>query len=221
MEIEMTHMKHLTTAAALGMGLVVGLTTFSVADQKTIMADEPNLAKMSGTFKIDPSHAHAGFSVSHLGFSMQNGQFDTISGSVTLDPATPANSKVNVTIDASSLDSGWDKRDAHLKNPDFFNVKKFPTITFVSTKVMPTGKTTAKVTGNLTLLGVSKPVTLDIKMNKAAKHPFAKDKYLVGFSGTTTIKRSEWGMTKYVPNIGDDVKIRLEIETLKTLSQNS
>lgn len=209
------------TTAFIGTTLLMGLTTYSSADQKTIMADEPNLAKMSGTFTIDPSHAHAGFSISHLGFSMQNGQFDTISGSVTLDPATPENSQVNVTIDANSLDSGWDKRDAHLKNPDFFNVKKFPKITFVSTKVMPTGKTTAKVTGNLTLLGVSKPVTLDIKMNKAADHPFKKGTYLVGFSGTTTIKRSEWGMTKYVPNIGDDVKIRLEIETIKTLSQNS
>lgn len=217
----MNHITHLTTAAALGLGLVVGLTSHSNADQKTIMAEEPNLAKMSGTFKIDPSHAHAGFSISHLGFSMQNGQFDTISGSVTLDPANPANSKVSVTIDANSLDSGWDKRDAHLKNADFFNVKKFPTLTFTSTKVMPTGKTTAKVIGNLTMLGVSKPVTLDIKMNKAGNHPFKKDKFLVGFSGTTTIKRSVWGMTKYVPNIGDEVKIRLEIETLKTLSQNS
>lgn len=195
--------------------------TTSFADQKIIMADDPNLAKLGGTYDIDPSHAHAGFTVSHLGFTAQNGQFDTISGKLTLDPANPKNSSVNITIDAASIDSGWDARDDHLRNEDFFNVDKYPEITFVSTQVKPTGKKTAIVTGNLTILGISKPVDLQITLNKAAPHPFKKDKFLVGFSGTATIKRSDWGMTRSIPGVGDEVKIRIEVEAFKIIPKNS
>ncbi len=162
------------------------------------------------SYTIDTSHANITFSLSHFGFSSPNGKFPGAEGKLVIDQEKPENSKVDVKIPVSELITGVPKLDEHLKKPDFFDVEKFPLATFTSTKVDVTGKDTAKVTGDLTLHGVTKPVTLDVKLNKLAENMFKKQ--TAGFSGTTTIKRSEFGITTYVPDLGDDVHLTIELE---------
>jgi polyisoprenoid-binding protein YceI len=168
-------------------------------------------AQAADTFTLDPNHTNIYWHANHFGFSTPSGKFATTSGTVTLDEAAPANSKVNVTITTGSIVTGIEKFDAHLKSKDFFDAGKFPTATFVSTKVEPTGKDTAKVTGTLTLHGVSKPVILDVKLNKVGEHPMTKKK-AVGFTASTTIKRSDFGMSFGIPGVSDDVLITIEAE---------
>lgn len=169
-------------------------------------------AQAADTYAIDPVHPQVLFFVDHLGFSKSEGDFLKFDGSYRFDPADWGGASVNVTIDTASLsmnDEAWDK---HLKSPDFFNVEKYPQMTFRSTKVEKTGDNTGRIHGELTLLGVTRPVTLDVRFNKAAEFPMNK-KFKTGFSATTTIKRSEWEMTYGLPfGIGDDVEIRLEVE---------
>lgn len=167
-------------------------------------------AQAAETYKLDPSHTAITWHVNHFGFSTPSGKFMSVDGEVTLDEKNPAASSVKVTVDVSGINSGVAKLDEHLKTPDFFDVAKFPTATFASTKVVPTGKDTAKVEGNLTLHGVTKPVTLDVKLNKIGENMMKLK--TAGFTASTTIKRSEFGITTYVPNLGDDVKIEIESE---------
>lgn len=174
----------------------------------------------AGTYKVDPTHASLTWKVSHLGLSNYTARFTKLTAELSFDPANRGQSKISVTVDPNSIRTDYpfaDKKDFD-KNlstgEEWFNSGKYPEISFVSTKVEMTGANTANVTGDLTLLGVTKPVVLDVKLNKAMKeHPFAK-KPALGFSGTTTIKRSEFGMTKYVPMIGDDVLLLIEAEFL-------
>lgn len=163
-------------------------------------------------YTFDPSHTQVIFFVNHMGFSMQEGEFHKVDGSLMLDEAQPEKAELNVTIDTNSLDMDEAKWDEHMKSADFFNVAKFPTMTFKSTSVKKTGDQTADVTGDLTLLGVTKPVTLAVKHNKSGKHPM-NGKDVAGFSATGKLKRSDFGMTNGVPMVGDDVDIRIEIET--------
>jgi polyisoprenoid-binding protein YceI len=167
-------------------------------------------AQAAETYKLDPSHTAITWHVNHFGFSTPSGKFMSVDGEVTLDEANPAASSVKVIVDVKGINSGVPKLDEHLQTPDFFDVAKFPTATFVSTKVVTTGKDTAKVEGNLTLHGVTKPVTLDVKLNKIGVNMFKLK--TAGFTASTTIKRSEFGITTYVPNLGDDVKIEIESE---------
>jgi len=175
-------------------------------------------AGASETFKIDAEHASVGFAVSHLGYSNMMGRFGTVAGSFVLNEANPAASSVAVEIDAASIDTNHAKRDAHLKSPDFFNVAEFPTLTFKSTRIEPTGEKTAKVTGELTLLGVTKPVVLDVTFNRKAPHPLPQYKgvLVAGFSATGTLKRSDFGMSYALPGVGDEVRLFLEIEGHKS-----
>lgn len=163
------------------------------------------------TFYFDPTHTSVTWHAGHFGFSTPSGKFASVNGSVTLDEQAPQNSNVEVTIDTAVLVTGVEKFDAHLKSADFFNVEKFPAATFKSTKVNVTGKDTAKVEGDLTLLGVTKPVTLDVKLNKVGENPFSQKKQ-VGFTASTVIKRSEFGISYALPNVPDDVKIDIEAE---------
>lgn len=168
-------------------------------------------ALAADTYTFDPAHTTVIWKAEHLGFSHPHGLFSNVEGTLTLDEATPANSKVDVTIKTDNIATGIAKFDDHLKSKDFFNVKEFPAATFKSTKVEKTGDNTAKVTGDLTLLGVTKPVTLDVTLNKKGEHPMSK-KPTVGFTATGTIKRSEFGLSYGVPNVGDDVPIMIEAE---------
>lgn len=187
----------------------------SLRSKMTLLAATASLAFAApafaaDTYKLDASHTAITWHVDHFGFSTPSGKFMSAEGSVTLDKANPAASSVNVTIKMAEVNSGVAKLDEHLKAKDFFDVAQFPTATFTSTKVDVTGADTADVTGNLTLRGVTKPVTLKVKLNKLAENMFKKQ--TAGFTATTTIKRSDFGISAYLPNLGDDVRIEIESE---------
>lgn len=165
-------------------------------------------------YTFEQPHTQILFSVNHLGFSHSTGRFNDFDGHFTLDRENLANSSVDVTIKTASVDMSHEAWEAHLKNADFFNVEKFPEMTFKSTKVELTGDNTANVTGDLTLLGVTKPVVLAVTHNKSGDHPM-KGVYMAGFSATATVKRSEFGMNYGLPNVGDDVQIRIEVEGIR------
>jgi polyisoprenoid-binding protein YceI len=160
-------------------------------------------------YKLDPLHTAVVWHVSHLGFSTPSGKFMNIDGALALDRQNLAASKVNVTIPIALMDTGVPKLDEHLKSKDFFDAATYPTATFVSNTVDVTSKDTAIVHGTLTLHGVSKAVDLEVRINKLGedynKVPTA------GFSATATIKRSDFGITFFLPMLPDE--IRLEIET--------
>lgn len=185
---------------------------FLVALSVAFMAGFSGSAKAQiETYQFDKAHTQIFFAVNHLGFSNSHGKFLDYDGSFTMDRSAPENSSVAVTIQTASIDMDDEKWDEHLKGADFFNVETFPEMTFKSTGISITGENTADITGDLTLLGVTKPVVLHVTHNKSAKHPFG-DKYMSGFSAEATIKRSDFGMNYGLPMVGDDVKIMIEVE---------
>lgn len=165
-------------------------------------------------YKLDPAHTAVVFIVDHLGFAKAMGRFNTVAGELSFDKDAADKSSLSVTIDTTSVDTNHAKRDEHLKSPDFFNAKEFPKMTFKSTKIEKTGDKTGKLHGDLTLLGVTKPVVLDVAFNKDGVSPASKMD-TVGFSARGTIKRSDFGMKYGVPNIGDDIQIIIESEAVK------
>jgi polyisoprenoid-binding protein YceI len=176
------------------------------------------------TFKIDPYHTSLAFMINHLGYSSIIGLFREFDGELVLDEKNPAEAKVKLTIKTESIDTrdnkradGARSRDEHLRSPDFFNVKEFATMTFESTKVETTDGKSGKLHGNLTMLGVSKPVTLDVTFNKIAPHPLPQyNKVLTtGFSLRGKINRSDWGMKFATPALGDEVTLMLEVEAME------
>ncbi len=162
-------------------------------------------------FILDPTHTNITWSANHFGFSNPNGKFAKSSGILLLNEKNPTKSSVTIEIDTDSIITGLAAFDSHLKSADFFNVEKFKTAKFVSTKVEVIDEVNAKVYGNLTLIGVTKPVTLEMHFNKVGEHPFTKKK-TVGFSAMTTIKRSEFGMGYGIPMISDEIKLSIEVE---------
>lgn len=166
------------------------------------------------TYVIDPGHSVVAFTLDHLGFAKAMGRFNTVGGELVFDAAAPASSSVTVEIDANTVDTNHAKRDEHLKSPDFFNSAEFPKITFKSDKVEVTGEKTGRLAGQLTMLGVTKPVVLDVTFNKVDVSPASKLE-TAGFSARGTVKRSDFGMSYGVPNIGDDVALIIEVEATK------
>lgn len=172
------------------------------------------------TYKLDKPHTQVVFAVNHLGFSNSIGKFLDYDGTITYDKAAVENSSVAVTIKTASVDLADQKWNDHMKNKDFFNVEQFPEMTFKSTKIERTGENTANITGDLTLLGVTKPVVLAAVLNQEGKHPMS-GKAGIGVSATAKIKRSEFGMNYGLPMVGDDVDIRIEVEAYEeTLDAN-
>jgi len=166
----------------------------------------------AGSYKIDPGHTNVMFSVSHLGFSNLAGRFNKMEGDISLNPK--GNSKVTVNIKTASVDSNHDKRDTHLRGPDFFNVKQYPVMKFVSDKVSYNAKgEPVQVSGKLSLHGKTKSVTLAVTPIGAGKDPWGG--YRIGYDATTTIKRSDFGMNYMQGGIGDDIQITLNIEAIK------
>jgi polyisoprenoid-binding protein YceI len=159
----------------------------------------------SGTYNVDGPHTQVLFTVNHFGVSEYTGQFTQPTGSLTLDTANPANSKVEVTFPIAKVSTTVPALDAHLKTADFFDAEKFPEGKFVSTKVAVKGHD-ATITGNLTLKGVTKPVVLQAHLVGSGA---MRGKTNVGFSATTTVKRSEFGITFGVPMLSDDVKLTI------------
>lgn len=172
----------------------------------------------ASVWEIDSAHSSTEFSVKHMMVSTAKGRFDKVAGTLNLDDKNPTKSTIELTIDASTIDTHEPKRDGHLKSPDFFDVAKFPTITFKSTKIEKAGKAKFKVTGDLTMHGVTKPVTL------AVEGPSAPMKNLLGStssgaSATTKINRKDWGLTWNKPLeaaggvlVGDEVTINVDLE---------
>lgn len=175
------------------------------------LAAAPALA--ADTYTIDSRHTFPTFEVNHLGFSTQRGRFNKVTGSITLDRAAKKGS-MEIVIDVASIDMGIDKWDEHMKSEDFFNAAKFPTVVFKSDTMKFDGDRLAAVDGQLTLLGVSKPVTLTVTRFHCAHNPMAK-KDACGADATATIKRSEFGMKYAVPNVGDEVLLRIPVEAFK------
>jgi len=186
------------------------LTTTLVA--ATILASTPALA--AEEWQFDHAHTMIGFSLDHLGFATMYGVFTEFDGTVMLDQDDPSNSSVSVTIDAASVDTRYADRDAHLASDDFFDVANNPSIAFESTSVNVTGENTAEVTGDLTMLGTTNPVTLDVTLNQLGPNPFFETP-TAGFSATATLNRSDWGIDFGVPAIGDEVAVIIEAEVIQ------
>jgi polyisoprenoid-binding protein YceI len=165
------------------------------------------------SYTIDPKHTLPSFEINHLGFSTQRGRFNGTSGAITLDREAKRGT-VLVTIDTGSVDTGVAKLEEHLRGEDFFNIAKFPAMTFKSNTLKFSGDTPVAADGELTLLGVTKPVTLTITSFRCAQHPIAK-KEACGADATATIKRSDFGMKYALPAVGDEVKLVINVEAFK------
>jgi polyisoprenoid-binding protein YceI len=147
---------------------------------------------ISGEYALDAAHSRLGFSARHAMVTTVRGAFKDFEGTAVIDTANPAASRVSLTIDASSIDTGQADRDGHLRSGDFFDVETFPKLTFVSTKVERDGDEWA-ITGDLTIKGVTKPVTIEFEQTGSARDPFGNLR--VGFEGSTAINRNDWGLT--------------------------
>ena len=191
-------MTRLTYGAALA-ALALSTAAHAAGDPASVKA---------GSYALDPNHARVQFTVSHMGFSEWYGEFAGAKGALTLDPANLASAKVDVTIPVASVSTTNAKLDDELKSAEWFDAAKYPTIRFVSTKVVKTAADKATVTGELTFHGVTKPVTLHAVFYGAGDNPMSK-KATVGFNATTTLKRSDFGVKTYLPMIGDDVALRI------------
>ncbi|MDD5330378.1 MAG: YceI family protein [Sulfuricella sp.] len=164
-------------------------------------------------YTIDPQHTFPSFELSHLGFSTQRGRFDHTAGKIALDAANKSGS-ISVIIDAASIDTGLPDLEKHLRSDDFFDVEKYPTITFVSNKLRFSDGKLVGADGEFTLHGITRPVNLKLDHFACGPHPMTK-KMRCGANATTTIKRSEFGIAKYVPLVGDEVKIAIQVEAEK------
>jgi polyisoprenoid-binding protein YceI len=178
----------------------------------------PALAQTSN-WKLDEAHTHASFTIRHMVITNVRGDFGKVSGTVVLDEKDVTKSKVEAVIDAASIDTRVADRDNHLRSPDFFDVAKYPTITFKSTKVEAAGQGKLKVTGDLTMHGVTKPVTLDVVgPTGEVKDPYGNARR--GIAASATLDRKAWGLTwnkaiEAGPVVGDEVKLEIEAELIK------
>ena len=170
-------------------------------------------AYAADSYTIDPNHTFPVFEVNHLGYSVQHGRFNKSSGNITLDMAARSGS-VDLTIETASLDMGFPVWDEHMSADGFFNTAKFPTMTFKSNKLIFKDDKVVAAEGQFTLLGVTRPLTVSVSGFKCGDHPMNK-KPMCGANIGGTIKRSDFGMTKYVPAISDEVQIRVPVEAYK------
>lgn len=164
------------------------------------------------TYTIDPTHTYPRFSYDHMGFSKQILRFNKTSGTVVLDKAAKT-AEVNVEIDMTSIDTGYDTFNGHLRGPDFFDTEMFPTATFKSTKVNFEGDKPTSVEGELTIKGITKPVTLEITSFTNKAHPMLK-KDTIGANATAVIKRSDFDAGKYAPAVSDEVTLDIALEAI-------
>ncbi|MBU6213621.1 MAG: YceI family protein [Actinomycetales bacterium] len=175
-------------------------------------------ADLAGTWTIDPAHTQIGFVARHAMVTKVRGTFDTFSGSLTIDPANPADSKVSFTADLASVNTGVADRDGHLRGSDFFDVENHKEMVFESTEVTVAGET-GTLKGNLTIKGITQPVSIDVEIGGVTKDPFGNTR--AGFEGTATISRKDFGLTWNAPLevggwlVSDEIKVVLDIAAIK------
>jgi polyisoprenoid-binding protein YceI len=162
-------------------------------------------------YEIDANHTQVRFTYTHLGYSHISGRLGDVTGNFDFDAAKPANSSIDVQVPLASLSTGVPKLDAHLSSADFFNAGTFPTATFKSNKVTVVSPGKLKVAGDMTIHGVTKPVVLDVTVNKLGEHPMSKTP-AAGFDASATIKRSDFGMGGGVPMVSDEVRLDITME---------
>jgi polyisoprenoid-binding protein YceI len=168
-------------------------------------------AVAADTYAIDPGHSQVRFSYSHFGFSNITGIFGGVEGELVYDPDNPTRASVLARIPISAVRTGTDKLDAHLQRDDFFDATAFPLATFQSTAVEVLGDGRLRVSGDLVIRDVSQPISLDVQLNQAGPHPMSKQP-AIGFDARTTLTRSDFGLGKYAPAVGDEVAIEITIE---------
>lgn len=187
---------------------------FNIVTGVLILAAPLAFAQTS-TWTTDPAHSEVDFSITHMAISNVHGRFGHVNATIAYNEADPTKSTVNATIDVTGVDTGEDARNNHLKSPDFFDVAKFPTATFASTSVAKSGDGLT-INGNLTLHGVTKPVVLTAEGPRGPATGMDKKQH-AGFSATTTVKRSDFGIGSKFPAamVGDDVKLNIELDVAK------
>jgi polyisoprenoid-binding protein YceI len=200
------------------------MSIFSRTTPKTATQDFEEATQavgdISGDYTLDTSHSRLGFSARHAMVTTVRGHFKEFSGTAHVDTANPAASKVEVSIEASSIDTGNADRNGHLVSADFFEVESHPKLTFVSTQVERADETTWVITGDLTIKGVSKPVTIEFEQTGSARDPFGNLR--VGFEGSTTINRKDWGLTWNAALetggvlVSDRIKLEFDISAIQS-----
>ena len=204
------------SAVLLGTALALGIagTVAAAPGHYAPLNGSPN-----GTYRVDPQHSNVFFTLGHVGITQFTGRFDRISGTYTFSATHPRQDKVDITIPAASIDTNFPLRDEDLRSKEFFDVKRCPKITFVSTKYVPDGALRGVLTGNLTLHGQTRPVTFRVREVGAGRVSYLPKPwggYLSGFVATTTIRRSDFGMTAYLPEgLSNAIHIKVEVEGVK------
>ncbi len=171
----------------------------------------------SGKYELDPGHSQVIFSYNHIGFSETVGMFSGFEGEISYDEENPVVSSVNVSIPVLSMITGWEARLQHFMSDDFFGANEGDLVTFASTGIEVTGDTTAVITGDLTMNGVTKSVVLSTTLNKSAPYPFGEKqgKPTLGLAATTTLIRSDFGLGAFTPAISDEIEIVINVEAIK------
>jgi polyisoprenoid-binding protein YceI len=199
------------------MGLFSRTTTATVPAPAA--AVDPALAALTGTYTIDPSHSGIGFTARHAMVTNVRGAFTEYEGTLELDGTDPATSGASIDVTIASIDTGSADRDAHLRSADFFDAEQFPLMSFRSTGAEALGGADYRITGDLTIKGVTKPISIDLEFNGAAKDPFGNER--VGFEGKAELLRSEWGLTWNAALetggvlVSDKIKLTFEISAIK------
>jgi len=180
----------------------------------TALTATASMAAAADKYVLDSSHSQVLFSYDHLGFSTTFGMFSGFEGEIMFDQENPAASSVSVSMPTTSMFTGWEKREAHFMSADFFDAAPDDMITFTSTAIEVTGDDTALITGDLTMNDITKSVVLDAVLNQTGTHPMA-NKDWAGFDATTTLVRSEFGLGRAAPFVGDEVSVTISIEAMK------
>ena len=193
-------------ALSVSLSLALAASALTAPAMAQMFANPDPAAVKPGAYVIEPTHTRVLFSVSHMGFTTYYGEFPGASGQLTLDPAHPEASRLDVTVPIGGVTTTSAKLDGELRSPDWFDAARFPTAMFHSTHITLVGSNDAEVAGDLTLHGVTRPVVLHAHFNGAGVNPVAHD-YTAGFEVSGVIKRSQFGVSKYVPLIGDDTRL--------------
>jgi polyisoprenoid-binding protein YceI len=201
------------------MGIFGRKSTDTPAAATTAAAVSPELAALTGEYTIDPSHSEIGFVARHAMVTNVKGYFKGFEGALHLDGTDPSKSTATIDVTMDSIETGSADRDGHLKSSDFFKTDEFPTMTFRSTKAEALGGDDYRITGDLSILGVTKPLSIDLEFNGSAKDPFGNER--VGFEGKAEILRSEWGLTWNAALetggvlVSDKIKLTFDISAIK------